>query len=200
MRGEVLEAQQPARGHPGRAVSERLNRGPAAAAENRAALIRAAAEVFAEQGLDAPLNAIAKRAGVGQGSLYRHFPTRASLALAAFDDGLSEIEALVASGGTLAEVLAMVTHQAMASVAFLEIMVPLAHEPSVSSLETRIRAIVDATIEEGLASGTVPPHYTADDTLLAIRMVSGVLGGTTDDERAAVVAGAWRLLGIRVHT
>lgn len=179
-------------------MSERANRGPAAAAENRAAIIKAAGEIFSEQGLSAPLNAIAKRAGVGQGSLYRHFPTRASLALAAFDAGLTEIEALVARGGTLAEVLTMVTEQAMASVAFLEILVPLAHEHHAAGLETRIRAIVEATIAEGVSSGTVPAQYSADDTLLAIRMVAGSLGGTTDEERAEVVAGAWRLLGIRL--
>lgn len=181
-------------------TSERTNRGPAAAAENRAAIIRAAAEIFSEQGLNAPLNAIAKRAGVGQGSLYRHFPTRLSLAIAAFDIGLTEIEALVGRGGTLAEVLAMITEQAKASVAFLEILVPLAHEPNAATLETRIRAIVEATIAEGVQSGTVPAHYTAEDTLLAIRMVAGALAGTNDDERQAVSSGAWRLLGIRVHT
>lgn len=178
-------------------MTDRSNRGPAAAAENRAAIIKAAGEIFAEQGLTAPLNAIAKRAGVGQGSLYRHFPTRASLALAAFDVGLTEIEALVERGGTLAEVLAMVTEQAMASVAFLEILAPLAHESQAAGLDTRIRAIVEATIAEGVSSGTVPAHYSSDDTLLAIRMVAGVVGGTTVEERAEVVAGAWRLLGIR---
>jgi AcrR family transcriptional regulator len=182
------------------ATSARVNRGPAAAAQNRAAIIRAAGEIFSEQGLNAPLNAIAKRAGVGQGSLYRHFPTRASLAFAAFDLGLTEIEALAAGGGTLADVLAMVTEQARASVAFLEILAPLAHEPDASSLETRIRAIVEATIDEGVRSGTVPAHYTTDDTLLAIRMVAGALAGTTEGNRDAVSAGAWRLLGIEVHT
>lgn len=180
--------------------TQRANRGPAAGPENRAAIIRAAAEIFSEQGLNAPLNAIAKRAGVGQGSLYRHFPTRASLALAAFDIGLTEIEALVAGGGTLADVLAMITEQAEASVAFLEILVPLAHEPNAASLETRIRAIIETTIQEGVRAGTVPTHYTAEETLLAIRMVAGALAGTNDDERQAVSSGAWRLLGIRVHT
>ena len=177
-----------------------INRGQAAAAENRAAIIKAAGEIFSEQGLNAPLNAIAKRAGVGQGSLYRHFPTRASLALAAFDVGLTEIESLVQSGGSLGEVLAMITEQAMASVAFLEILVPLAHEPDSASLETRIRAIVDATIDEGVRSGTVPAGYSADDALHAIRMVAGALGGSAVEERPELVAAAWRLLGIRVHT
>ena len=168
--------------------SERTNRGPAAAAE-----------IFSEQGLNAPLNAIAKRAGVGQGSLYRHFPTRASLALAAFDVGLTEMEELVARGGTLAQVLAMVTEQAMASVAFLEILVPLAPEEEGALMESRIRAIIDATIDEGVTSRTVPAHYTVDEVLLAIRMVSGALGGSAVAEREQLAANSWRLLSIRVQ-
>lgn len=94
-------------------TSPRANRGPAAAAENRAAIIKAAGEIFAEQGLDAPLNAIAKRAGVGQGSLYRNFPTRQSLAFVAFQNNLADIEAVVSRGGTLADVLTMVSQQAI---------------------------------------------------------------------------------------
>ena len=54
----------------------RANRGRAAAKANRRALVAAALEVFAEGGIDAPLSAVAKRARVGQGSLYRHFPDR----------------------------------------------------------------------------------------------------------------------------
>src|SRR5881296_2266274 len=49
------------------------------AERNRAALLDAAREVFAEQGLEAPLEEIARRAGVGIGTLYRRFPTRLDL-------------------------------------------------------------------------------------------------------------------------
>ena len=42
--------------------------------------------MFAEGGVDAPLSAVAKLAGVGQGSLYRHFPDRGALALAVFGE------------------------------------------------------------------------------------------------------------------
>jgi AcrR family transcriptional regulator len=68
--------------------AQRVNRGPSAAAENRAALIAAARAVFATAGYDAPLSAVARRAGVGQGSLYRHFPNRMSLAVAVFEDNM----------------------------------------------------------------------------------------------------------------
>ncbi len=49
------------------------------AARNRASILGAAAEVFAAAGTDAPLEEIARRAEVGIGTLYRHFPTRAAL-------------------------------------------------------------------------------------------------------------------------
>ncbi len=42
-------------------------------------LLTAATEAFAEKGAEAPLEDIAKRAGVGIGTLYRHFPTRLDL-------------------------------------------------------------------------------------------------------------------------
>ncbi|MEV6924814.1 helix-turn-helix domain-containing protein [Dactylosporangium sp. NPDC051485] len=49
------------------------------AQRNRAALLDAARTVFAEEGLDAPLEGIARRAGLAIGTLYRHFPTRMDL-------------------------------------------------------------------------------------------------------------------------
>jgi len=42
-------------------------------------LVEVAREVFREQGYDASLDEVAKRAGVGPGTLYRHFPTRDAL-------------------------------------------------------------------------------------------------------------------------
>src|SRR3954453_14238770 len=46
------------------------------AQRNRERLIEAARDVFREQGYDASLDEVAKRAGVGAGTLYRHFPSR----------------------------------------------------------------------------------------------------------------------------
>jgi AcrR family transcriptional regulator len=56
------------------------------AARNRERIIGAARIAFAEHGVDASLEQIAKDAGVAIGTLYRHFPTRVDLLLAAFDD------------------------------------------------------------------------------------------------------------------
>src|SRR6187431_920155 len=96
------------------------NRGPVAGPENRAALIAAAREVFDEVGMTAPLSAVAKRAGVGQGSLYRHFPDRLSLALAVFEENMAAIDALAAQPeSTLRDVCELVTHQTEGTGAFL---------------------------------------------------------------------------------
>ena len=54
------------------------------ARRNREALLQAAAELFAEEGTDVSLEAVAARAGVGIGTLYRNFPNRDSLVEAAY--------------------------------------------------------------------------------------------------------------------
>jgi len=60
------------------------------AERNRVALLAAAREVFAEQGLEAPLEEIALRAGVGIATLYRRFPTRGQLVAAALVDKIAQ--------------------------------------------------------------------------------------------------------------
>src|ERR1700691_6709040 len=54
------------------------------AQRNLDALLQAAKEVFATSGVDAPVREIADKAGVGLGTLYRHFPQRADLIAAVF--------------------------------------------------------------------------------------------------------------------
>ena len=60
------------------------------AERNRAAIVAAARDVFAEQGLEAPLEDIAERAGVGIATLYRRFPAREQLVAAALVQKVAE--------------------------------------------------------------------------------------------------------------
>jgi AcrR family transcriptional regulator len=64
------------------------------ARRSRAKLLEAATAAFAETGADAPLEDIARRAGVGIGTLYRHFPTRLDLQAAVYQ---SQVEAVCAA-------------------------------------------------------------------------------------------------------
>src|ERR1700735_5393879 len=64
----------------GEALASRPER--ADAQRNTDALLKAALAVFATSGVDAPVREIAARAGVGVGTLYRHFPRRADLVVA----------------------------------------------------------------------------------------------------------------------
>ncbi|MEV4257771.1 TetR/AcrR family transcriptional regulator [Spirillospora sp. NPDC049652] len=75
-------------------------RRPRADAARNAALLLASAEaLFAERGPDVPLDEVAKRAGVGNATLYRHFPTREDLLIAVYAD---EVERLLRLGRELA--------------------------------------------------------------------------------------------------
>ncbi|MFF9812944.1 TetR/AcrR family transcriptional regulator [Streptomyces sp. NPDC014006] len=73
------------------------------ARRNYERLLQVAAQAFAEHGEGASLDDIAKRAGVGSGTLYRHFPTRQALLEAAYVD---RVEALGARADAIAQELA----------------------------------------------------------------------------------------------
>lgn len=65
------------------------------ALHNRRRVLEAARELFAARGLDVPIAAIARRAGVGVATLYRRFPTRDSLVTEVFADQLAACVAVV---------------------------------------------------------------------------------------------------------
>lgn len=68
------------------------------AVRNQQTLLAAAAAVFVTSGVDAPVREIAARAGVGMGTIYRHFPTRADLVVAVYRH---QVEACAEAGPTL---------------------------------------------------------------------------------------------------
>ena len=68
------------------------------ARRNEEALVQAAAAAFVASGVEVPVRDIARRAGVGVGTIYRHFPTRADLIVAVYRH---QVEACVAAGPAL---------------------------------------------------------------------------------------------------
>ena len=61
------------------------------AARNRARVLEVAYDTFAADGLSVPIDEIARRAGVGAGTVYRHFPTKEALFRAVIDDRIRRI-------------------------------------------------------------------------------------------------------------
>jgi len=173
----------------------KTNRGPAAGPANRAALIAAARAVFDERGIDAPLSAVAKLAGVGQGSLYRHFPDRISLAVAVFEENLVEIEALAARpGSTLRDLVDLITYQAEAAAAFIDTIALSRADARVSQFDSRLRAVLASKWAEAEKTGEVAPGITADDLMLAVGMVAAAIGRAPRDRRHEIAERAWALL------
>ncbi len=165
----------------------RANRGPAAGPGNRAALIAAAREVYAAEGLSAPFSAVAKRAGVGQGSLYRHFPDRTALAVAVFEENLVDLEEFTAPADrTIDDLLDRVVAQAMVSTAFIDLITADLHDPRVASLGIRFRTVVERLLAREHALGHVGGHIEVEDVTMATGMLATELARADPDQRPEV--------------
>ncbi len=164
---------------------KKANRGPAAGPANRRALIAAARAVYAEEGLDAPFSAVAKRAGVGQGSLYRHFPDRTALAAAVFEDNVAQLEAATADPDrTIDDLLDGVVDQAMAAAAFVQLVTADLHDPRVRHLGERFRSVVERLVAREHAAGRLGEHIETEDVLMAAGMLATEVARTDPDQRA----------------
>jgi AcrR family transcriptional regulator len=176
------------------------NLGPRAAAGNRAALLEAAREVFGSAGTGAPLSAVAKRAGVGQGSLYRHFPERIDLVVAVFEEQVVAVEELAATHGVeLPDLLGLVTRHAVDSVGFVDLVRSGVPDGRVFAQGERVAVALETRLADAIAAGEVPAGTTSDDLLLAVAMVAGGLSQADRAVRVRRAKRAWELLGIEAR-
>jgi AcrR family transcriptional regulator len=146
------------------------------ARRNRAAILAAALEALSESP-DASLNAIAKRAGVANATLYRHFPTREALVLASYQyevgklvdaaDALLRRHSPLDALGRWIDRLARyaVTKHGLAD-ALREATRPGSelHNDTYSA----IVAALDRLLQANIAAGTLRPDLDADDVILAL--------------------------------
>jgi AcrR family transcriptional regulator len=150
------------------------------ARRSRARLIEAATAAFAENGADAPLDDIARRAGVGIGTLYRHFPTRIDLQAAVFRSQVtsvcSQADAIMVSSApeqafaAWLRVLAryLVTKRGLSRA----VMDSLGKDSElVSSCYLAMRETVDRLLASGQQAGVLRTDLTSTDVL---RLVHGV--------------------------
>lgn len=175
----------------------KANRGPSAGPANRRALISAARDVFAAEGLAAPLSAVARRAGVGQGSLYRHFPDRIALAVAVFEENIGDLEEFVTDEeSTLDGLLDRVIEQALVSTAFIDMITAHPHDPRVAHLGDRLRSVVERIVSREKDAGRLGDRVAVEDVVLAISMLASVLARSEPDERRDIGRRAWALFHV----
>ncbi|PYF97896.1 transcriptional regulator, TetR family [Georgenia satyanarayanai] len=179
------------------------NRGPAAAADNRRALLRAARDLFADKGYNVPLSAIAREAGVGQGVLYRHFPRRLDLAFAVFEENFAELEALSArtDPDVFERFFERIVELMVESVGFVELVVGARGVVEEYDGDERLARLLTTPLARGQEAGRVASRVTVDDVGLALRMIYGVAatargdaGRRADVERVRdLVLSRWRI-------
>jgi AcrR family transcriptional regulator len=146
------------------------------ARRNREKLLEAAAELFASEGTDVSLEAVAKRAGVGIGTLYRHFPTRDALIaetyrneVAHVADGAAELLATLPPDQAMEEWLERFIAYAAAKRGMAEALKQLtvSREELFPEARRRIGETIDTLLRAGVEAGTIRADVTSDDVYRA---------------------------------
>ena len=142
------------------------------AVRNRRALLAAAADEFAERGLDASVADIARRAGVGKGTVFRHFATKDDLIAAIVIDRMDALNAAgdrlldaADAGAALRDFLAVAAEQRQQrDLSFLQAAGDLSAE--VTAVRTRMYDTIERLVERARASGAVRADVTGADVIL----------------------------------
>jgi AcrR family transcriptional regulator len=151
------------------------------AEQNRQRLLDAAAEVFAEHGLEASVEEIARAAGVGMGTLYRRFPTKDALISALVHDVLTTMLGIAKEGterpdGTGLEYFleAASAYQA----AHRGCLQRLWNAGTEHDLVQEVRRLIDAMLTEAKRHGRVRADITSADVTIALWAVRGIIETT----------------------
>ena len=143
---------------------------------NDTRLLNAALEVFAEQGWDAPVSEIARRAGIGMGSLYRRYPSKEQLAqrmrVAAMEQLLGQARTALAEEPDPWAAFARFLHNALTAQAsgpllpLVGSMLPVTQETVDAAV--RLRAAYEDLVGRAQAAGLLRPDFTAADIPLLL--------------------------------
>src|SRR5579862_457099 len=156
------------------------------AQRNRERILEVANEAFTVSGADASLDDIAKEAGVGAGTLYRHFPTRAALLEAVYR---TEVEKLAAAERKFAETMSPVEAMRAWMLLFVDY-IEAKHiiAPALNTLvggpsklyegsRAQIQGAIDALVKRAIKSGDIRKDLDPFDLLRALIGVSNVATG-----------------------
>lgn len=158
------------------------------AERNLASILQAAIEVFARSGVDAPVREIAERAGVGLGTIYRHFPQRSDLIVAVFQtqvDACAEAAATLAARHEPGEAVARWLHRFVDFLTTKRGLAAALHSGDSAYLalpayfDKRLRPALQTLLDAAVAAKAVRADIEADDLL---RAVSTLCRGPRDEE------------------
>lgn len=146
------------------------------ARDNRERVLLAARAAFTEDGERASLNRIAQRAGVGPGTLYRHFPTLQALLVAIIAEDVAvlcahgrDLAARPAPGEALRAWLRAVAVHATAMRGLVAAqMATVTTDPALAECHDAIRATGAALLTRAQDAGTVAAGATIDDLLILV--------------------------------
>lgn len=140
------------------------------ALRNRARILEAAESVFATEGIEVPVDLIAEKAGVGVGTLYRHFPTKEKLCEAILLERLvaltADARALADAEDPVAAFFGFLEHVVEEATAKRDLLVAVmgagvAFDVAAAEVKDDLRAAVDVLLERAKAAGAVRPDVTA---------------------------------------
>lgn len=159
------------------------------ARRNREAILAAARELFAESS-EVPMYEIGKRAGVGQATLYRHFPDRGAVAGAIFAAELDRLERVAAEHAREADAFFAIMRAVADVQARFHGLVECMGEdsdPDTGQLKERFVGLVAEPLRNARAAGLLRPDFDLDDVFLVIALVAGAIeqrGGAQDGAAA----------------
>jgi AcrR family transcriptional regulator len=156
------------------------------ARRNRERLVASARELFASDGVDVPVEEIVHRAGLGMGTLYRHFPTKEDLIDAVLEDAFAELVELAEQAAADADAWAGLTRFLEDGLARharnhgLKDMVATSEHGRlrVQALRERIRPALAQMVERAQAQGALRPDVTTEDLPLVFWTAGRVIERT----------------------
>jgi AcrR family transcriptional regulator len=165
------------------------------AARNRARLLDAAAAAFAEQGLDVGVAEIARRAGVGQGTFFRHFPTKEELIAAIIEQRIAEVLEVAREAAKdpdpWAGLRRFFTWSLEAQTRDRALKESLAHrtlgDPRYDEARREILDLIGSIIRRGQEAGVLRADLTPQDVPFLLSAV-----GASADPFPGAPAGIWR--------
>ncbi|WP_051423413.1 TetR/AcrR family transcriptional regulator [Arthrobacter sp. MA-N2] len=172
---------------------------------NRRALVEAARVLFAEQGLDVPLDAIAKRAGLGNATLYRHFPDRRGLIIEALlvnlarnQEAISEAMNCQTGWGGFARYFEWLLLETINNLGYMSALraVPEGESAEVDRLRTTILREFEELIERAKAEGAFRTDRWIEDVLLVLFVHEHLIRR----DREEAVAASRRLFSLALDT